>query len=74
MYEGNLPAWPGAASVYSRLEYLATRIQQAEYTRQRARNRTRGFKFIPNEEGLRISAAMGRGDENECKTVLYILT
>ena len=65
-----LPTWPGAASVYSKLMMLAQRIQREEYAAQRARDKRKSFRFVPNAEGLEISAAMGRGNEEECKALL----
>ena len=64
------PNWPGAESVYARLLKLATEIQTREYAAQRAKDKRKSFRFVPNIDGLAISAALNRGDEEECKALL----
>ena len=65
-----LPSWNGAANVYARLMTFAEEIQKQEYASQRAKDKRKSFRFVPNADGVAIGEALGRGDEEECKALL----
>ena len=67
----SLPNWPGAGHVYGRLMAVAGIIQMRAYAAQRAADKRKGFRFSPDPDGCAISKALGEGDEETLKALLW---
>lgn len=65
----NLPQWAGAATVYDRVEMIATALCRSEYEAQRSRGKVR--RFSPPQEAIDIIAAMNAGEEEALKAIAY---
>lgn len=66
----NLPEWPGADTVYKRLEEINNKLSKAAYearTKKILRNGGKWTAFVVPEEVEENIAAMNRGDEEACK-------
>ena len=62
---GNLPDWPGASVVYSRMYRILEHMARTGHvTINRARGRT---WCTPSAEMMAATAALDRGDEEACK-------
>ena len=66
-----LPAWQGAAAVYGRLMTVAETLQQRAYKAQRAQDKRARFRFSPDPDACEITKALGAGNEEQCKALLY---
>lgn len=68
----NLPNWPGADTVYTRLQRINTTLCKRSYEAafaERKRRRTKVEWSIPEDVEANIQA-MNRGDEEACKAAV----
>lgn len=68
MTDSNLPPWPGAATVYQRVQRINTVLCEAAYKAAAARKRTRRpLPYSVPDEVREAIAKMGEGDEEFLK-------
>lgn len=65
-----LPDWPGADSVYARLNAFNAQMCASAYRAQRASDQRKSFRFAVPADAREIVDALNKGDEEECKWLL----
>lgn len=70
MDASNLPDWNGASAVYTRLQRLAQDMGAREYAAHHAKRKRRDPAFRVSADVQEICAAIGAGEEEQCKWLL----